>query len=152
MDLPEAPAVNADQDVTYEEANVVCYIAGYICHKIFNKIQHLSLQNKDVLLRCLDDLIDKDSEDAASASAHWVNVVDRGDVNEATYMPFCSMEEEQRQQLQLSRIAELSEGCRKEIEKGLIESDDNDMLFHWCMLTVDIAESDASDFLGMMVH
>ena len=28
--LPEAPAVNADQEITYTEANVVHYIAGYI--------------------------------------------------------------------------------------------------------------------------
>ena len=151
--LPEAPDVNVEQEITYTEANVVRYIAGYICHKIYKNIQHSSLQNKEVLLQCLDGLIAKDGEDAASASAHWVNVVDRGGlvhINEATYMLFCSMEEEVRHHLQLSRIAELSEGCRKQIEKGLLESDD--LLFHWCMLTVDIDDSDASDLLGMIVH
>ena len=66
--LPEAPDVNVEQEITYTEANVVRYITGYICHKIYKNIQHSSLQNKEVLLRCLDGLIAKDGEDAASAS------------------------------------------------------------------------------------
>ena len=41
--LPEAPAVNVEQEITYTEANVVRYIAGYICHKIYKNIQHSSL-------------------------------------------------------------------------------------------------------------
>ena len=70
-----------------KDANVVHYIAGYVCRKVRKNIQESSHLNKDKLLRYLEGLLGDGEE--SSASATWVHLVDRGGlvyVKEETYM------------------------------------------------------------------
>ena len=105
---------NLEQNLTYEDANVVRYVAGYVCRKVREKLSH---ENKGELLKCLESLLG--SEDESSASADWVDVVDRGGllhVRKGTYMLFCAMEEEVREHFRMGKMAEITDGIRELVE------------------------------------
>ena len=98
--------------ISYDDANVIHYVAGYVCRKTHNKIEH--------------------------SSANWVMEVDRGGlwrVQEGTYMLFASMEEEVREHLQ---VGNMKEGFKEEVTIAVSANDD--VLFHWCILTAEVAE------------
>ena len=44
----------------------------------------------------------------------------------------------------------MKDGCRDRITAAVKENDE--VLFHWCMLTAEAAEDDAQEVLVMLVH
>ena len=94
------------ETLTYEDANVVRYIAGYVCRKIRKNIEVSSRSNKQQLLSCVEGLLGDDSD---APSADWVDVVDRGGllhIKEGTYMLFYAVEEEVREHFHLRKISQ----------------------------------------------
>ena len=139
--------------ITYEDANVIRYAAGYICRKVYDKIQKLSQSNKPQLMKCVMELLEEDGAVPFTASADWVNEVDRGGlwhVREGTYMLFSAMEEEVREHFQMSYVRDMKEDCKEKITAAV--KDNDDVLFHWCMLTTETAEDDAQEVLEMLIH
>ena len=132
-------------NITYEDANVVRYIAGYVCCKVRTKIEQSSGTNKAALIKCLEGLLSEEEEDAATASTDWVDVVDRGGllhVKEGTYMLFVAMEEEVREHFRMDKATIMVEGNREHVENAVMDNDD--VLFQWCMLVTDISDTDAA--------
>ena len=125
------------------------YAAGYVCRKIHKSIHRSSKPDQAELLRCvkaLDDDEEAASLSAASLSAAWVNEVDRGGlwhVREGTYMLFVA---EVREHF---RFGASKERCRERLTTALSSNDE--VLFHWCMLTAEIEEIHAQTVLDMLV-
>ena len=59
--------------ITYEDANIVRYIAGYVCRKVRSKIESSLQSNKVELLNCVEILLD--DEEVETPSSDWVAVV-----------------------------------------------------------------------------
>ena len=116
-------------------------------------IHRSSKPDEAELLRCVKALLKgDDDEEAASLSAAWVNEVDRGGlwhVREGTYMLFVAMEEEVREHFRFGALEDSKERCRERLTTALSSNDE--ILFHWCMLTAEIEEIHAQTVLDMLV-
>ena len=147
----ESEASSADP-ITYSDANVIRYAAGYVARKVKEKICKSALPNKPALIKCLMGLLEEEEEEA-SPSADWLNLVDRGGlwrVREGTYMLFCAMEDELRQHLQKRRVQEMTEGFKDGVCRAI--SDNEEVLFHWCMLTCDVDDEIADVVLTRLIN
>ena len=152
--LPVRPPVTSEAAaITCDDANVINYAAGYVCRKIHRSIHRSSKPDQAELLRCVKALLkEDDDEEAASLSAAWVNEVDRGGlwhVREGTYMLFVAMEEEVREHFRFGALEDSKERCRERLTTALSSNDE--VLFHWCMLTAEIEEIHAQTVLDMLV-
>ena len=139
--------------ITYNDANVIRYVAGYVCRKVKKKIGDSSLPNKPALNHCLMGLLENGEEVAATSSADWLDTVDRGGllhVTEGTYMLFCAMEEELRQHLQRRRVQDMTEGFKECICKAITDNDE--VQFYWCMLSPDVDDENADVVLKMVIN
>ena len=119
------PSCSETDSITYEDANVVRYITGYVCRKVQTKIEQSSGTNKAALIKCLEGLLSEEEEDAASPD--WVDVVDRGGllhVKEGTYMLFCVTEEEAREHFRIDKATIMVEGNREQVENAVMDNDD----------------------------
>ena len=77
-----------------------------------------------------------------------VNEVDRGGlwhVQEGTYTLFAAMEEEVREHFQVGAIEVAKEGRREKLTDAV--SNNDDVLFHWCLLTAESEEAHAQTVL-----
>ena len=104
---------------------------------------------KEKLLLCLVDLCDED--EMVSKSADWVHAVHRGGlvhVSENTYMLFERMELLVRSVFNANTVRRMSEGVKKHLHDTIIA--DEDIAFHWCMLTVEVEEAEGAVLLGMI--
>ena len=140
------------EDITYEDANVVRYMAGYVCRKVNTKIANSPFPNKTVLQKCLQGLLQDDGASSASASADWIDAVDRGGlwhVREGTFMLFCAMEEVVREYLHVNNVSGMTEEFKVTVVSAMTESED--VLFHWCMLSAETEEEDAKIVFDMLV-
>ena len=84
------PAVSP---LTYEEANALRYVSGYVCNKLRKKTTKSKLPSKGDLLLCLMELCDED--DDVSSSADWTRTIDRSGlcrVSENTFLVFNQLE------------------------------------------------------------
>ena len=102
------------EDINYEDANVVRYVAGYVYRKVSAKIAKTpKTPNQLQLKKCLKELLQEEGESAATASANWLEAVDRGGlvhVSEGTYMLFCAMKEVVREYLHANKVHHTTEG------------------------------------------
>ena len=65
-------------------------------------------------------------------------------------MLFCAMEEVVRQYLHTNKIGEMTEGFKTTMVSAVTENEV--VLFHWCMLTAETEDEDARVvFFGMLV-
>ena len=68
----------------------------------------------------------------------------------STYMLFCAMEEEFRHHFRLSNMSQLADGLRDEVVASITCNED--VVFHWCMLSSTISNSDGDTLLKMLVE
>ena len=151
--LPLADSTVSDPaSITYDDTNVINYAAGYVCRKIHNNVAHSSNPEKAELMRCIEGLLKaKDDEGEESSSAEWVNEVDRGGlwhVEEGTCMLFAAMEEEVREHFQVGGM-EVGKRYRQRLIDAVCNNED--VLFHWCMLTAESEETHAQTVFEMLV-
>ena len=98
-------------------------------------------------------LLEEEEKEPATASADWVNEVDRGGlwhVREGTYMLFSAMEEEVREHFQMGFVRDMKDGCKERITTAVKSNDE--VLFHWCMLTAESEDKDAQVVLEMLIN
>ena len=139
--------------VSYEDANVIRYIAGYVCRKVNDKIETLSCSEKPNLKKCLTGLLEEEGESAATASVDWTDAVDRGGlwhVREGTYMFFSAMEVEVREYLHINMTQKDTEAVKESVIDAIATSED--VLFHWAMLSAETEEEDAKVVFDMIVN
>ena len=151
--LPTDDTHSVAEDINYEDANVVRYVAGYVYRKVSAKIAKTpKTPNQLQLEKCLKELLQEEGESAATASANWLEAVDRGGlvhVSEGTYMLFCAMEEVVREYLHANKVHHMTEGFKSTVVKAIMENEE--VLFHWCMLTAEAEDKDAEVVFGMLV-
>lgn len=150
--LQQTPCeLTTDKTITYDDANVIRYIAGYVCYKVHKQIKEL-YENRSELLTCLEGLLESEECEEHTASADWMNVIDRGGlvkVKEGTYMLFCAMEEIVCEHYQMGKITKMTDGSREHVETAIMESED--VLFYWCLLTTIVSDSDGALLLERLV-
>ena len=118
------------QPLSYEDVNVIRFAAGYVCRKVYTKVNNSRHPNKEELLSCIMELVERGDVEPSS-STDWVREVDRGGlwhVNESTYMLFCAMEEEFRHHFRLSNMSQLVDGLRDEVVASITCNED--VAFH----------------------
>ena len=141
-----------DQPVTYVDANVVWYTAGYVCRKIKEKLHKKTPPNQQ-MINCIDSLIEGSREEynEVSLSAEWIEMIDRGGlchVKDGTFYLFNAMEEEMREHFRLSRVHQMGEGYKDSVISSIIENEE--VQFHWSVLTSDITTEEANEVLQMI--
>ena len=124
--------------MSYNEANVLRYAAGYVVRHISKKIKK-NLHSEKKLLSCAQQLLKEtqqatDSHDPGTAE-EWTDLVDRGGlwhVHETTFHVFCALEEEMRPHLgALCSETSTAATSRTEFLEKLIGSED--VQFYWCI-------------------
>ena len=149
--------VNTDKELTvetslsYEEANALRYAAGYVCHKVDSKIKASTHPMKDKLILCLMDLCDEDEE--VTNTSDWINAIDRGGlvrISENTFEFFRTMEMVLRCVYNTETVQEMTSATRENLCRLITTNDD--VLFYWCMVTVEVDEEEANTLLEMIVN
>ena len=151
----DAPTVTSTTPITYEEANALRYVAGYVCRKVKQNIESSKHPFKGALLLCMMDMCDED--DDTSSSADWLNAVDRGGlcrVSEATVMLFHEIELLVRKvfnkEIIHSQVTELTCNLKEKVIESALA--DENVQFHWCLITTDIEDDKATILLKMIME
>jgi len=118
-----------------------------------------SLMNKNTssnqhMINCMDRLIKYNKEDIGkvSLSAEWMEMIDRGGlwrVKNGTFYLFNVMEQEVGEQFHLSCVHQMGEGYEDSVISSIVENEE--VLFHWAVLTSDIKTEEANEVLLMMI-
>ena len=145
-------AVSLVAPLTYEKVNALRYVAGYVCQKVKEKIEEAKHVYKAVFLLCLMDLYDEDED--VSESADWVHAVNRGGlhvclIGESTAMLFHEIELVIRRFFHMTGMSEVTTDLRERVKGSVLI--DEDVLFHWSILTTDIQDEKAKILLMMIV-
>ena len=116
------------------EANVICYAAGYTLRTVKKKKEALSHLKEEMAL-CIR--AHEDDMEVEYETVEWVTIIDRGGlwhIKPGTYLLFCAIEEEFCSYLNdiVSGMREISNEVRDAIVSAIIKSDD--VAFYWCML------------------
>ena len=149
--LPSPESSVPSISLTFEEANALRYVAGYVCAKLYKKLKKSSAPNcKDLLAAIVDMMEDEDDDETTSA---WVRAVDRGGlfkVNNRVYAFFVSMESVARNVLQLKNATDIQAGM---ISTKLVTTamQDQDTLLQWSAIEIELADRDKSTLLHMIV-
>ena len=139
------------QPITYEDANVIRFAAGYVCRKVHEKIKKSRQPNRRDLLSCITELLEDEGDIDSTPSTDWIRAIDRGGlwhVKEGTYMLFYAMEEEVGH-FRVARVQEMGNGYSNKVVKSILSSDD--VQFHWCMLSAEMGTREAEVVLEMIV-
>ena len=134
--------------MTREEENALRYVAGYTCRKVCNKIQSSSLENKDDLIICVNDMCGREVNEEGTED--WLNAIDRGGlwhVNDQTYSLFYTLEYLVRAYFAVHAHTAGS----KQALTAILESNE-DVRFQWCMITASIDDKDATELLHRLIE
>ena len=85
--------------ITLDEANVLRYVAGYVCRHLRKKIEASNRPLKEDMVLYLMTMVKDKSEASSGPCEEWTNLVDRGGlwhVQENTHSLFLCLEEEVR--------------------------------------------------------
>ena len=149
--VSQTAAASPVPPLTYEEVNALRYVAGYMCQKVMKNIEASKHAHKGVLLLCLVDLCDEDED--MSESADWVHAVNRGGlclVSETTAVLFHEIELLVRKVFNKEgKLNGITTNLRDKVKESVLE--DENVQFHWCMLTTDIEDDKAKILLTMIV-
>ena len=144
-------ASSTAEEFTYEEANVLRYVAGYVCFKIRKNILSSSHPMKDKILFCLMDLCDED--DAPAYPSDWINAIDRGGlvcVSENTCLLFHSIERVVRRVYNRETMETMTDGVKQRLSDAVLA--DDDVRFYWCLQSVEIGDAEGEVLLKMIVN
>lgn len=128
--IQEANPTNITE-LTYEEANALRYMGGYIIRSLTS-----SLQKDDSMLVGLKLITNLDDDTVPAESEEWMCSIDRGGLVRITdefYQSLCAIEYATHRNLRpdCTRIP-------KSLSAEIIE--DSDVQFNWCIATVGMSE------------
>ena len=102
--------------LSYEEQNVLRYVAGYVCRKVRTKLETSTLPSKDeMIIICIMEMSEDEEGDGGTETR--TNLVDRGGLwhtNNQTYRLFVAMEYSIHQCLTMA-TASKQEGARSHL-------------------------------------
>ena len=154
--IPDRRSATNETNITYNEANVLRYAAGYVVRQTVKKIKKMNHKSEKELLCCVSKLIKGGKENVDNEShlfsEEWTALVDRGGlwyVHETTFHLFCAFEKEVRRHvtaLHSTNPSPLSEFLEKLLRH-------EDVQFYWCIATADfeIEDIDLQDLLLRMI-
>ena len=135
-------------EMSYNEANVVRYAAGYVIRHVSKKIKKKNHPSEKELLCCAQQLL-KGGQQATDSidpgtTEDWTDLVDRGGlwhIRETTFHVFCALEEETRPYVgalcsQISTAATI----RNEFLDKLVGNED--VQFYWCIAAANFDTED----------
>ncbi len=99
--------------LTYQEENILRYIAGYVCRRVKMKLESPKRKGKDAMILCIMEL--SGDEDDERGTEDWTNILDRGGlwhISDAAYSLFYSIEEEVRSLLKPRKASQMDEGTK----------------------------------------
>ena len=143
-----------ETSLDYQERNALRYTVGYVLNSLLKKLQR-SKKREVELIMYVHKLIEEETDEEAVQeldSKEWVNSVDRGGlvhVSDLMYSLFVELE------LVLRHHINSQQACRdfnlSAVAAAMIE--DEDVLFYWSMLSVELQEEATSKkLLYMMVE
>ena len=146
------------QEMSYDEANVLMYAAGYVVRHT-SKIKKKNLHSGKELLSSAQQLLKVSQQatnrDDPGTAKEWTELVDRGGlwhVRETTFHVFCALEEETRPHLgALCSETSTAPTFHTEFFEKLIASED--VQFFWCIAAADfnIVDMDVHDALPSLI-
>ena len=75
----DSPAAASDSSsLSFEKANSIRYVAGYVYSKLYKKLKKSTQSNKEDLCQGIVDMIEEEQQEESDASATWINIIDRG--------------------------------------------------------------------------
>ena len=147
----------SQQDIAYEDANAIRYVAGYVCRKVKSSLKQKSQSPRtEELLWAMWDLVeDVEPEDDKEKefSVEWIRTIDRGGllrVNNDTYLSFAAMESVIQRYLTIDRANKLPRGFQHELLQKVLTNDS--VQFHWSFVSADMSEEIAKDLLERLAN
>ena len=140
--------------LTREEENALRYVAGHVIRKIRNNLEHSSDSSKDDMILCIMEMYG-DEWDEERGTEDWTNAIDRGGlwhISDQAYGLFYAIEEEVRTHFKPAAASKL---CEEKCQSPSVASavlNNEDVLFHWCMLAAGTDDADANKLLKMIVE
>lgn len=149
---------SAVAEPTVIEHNALRYAAGYVPRALAAKISRSSHPYKDSYLQCLSNMGKKgecctsNSDSIQAFTKQWLSAVNRGGlffVTDEVYLLFFEMEMKMRKHLH--ELISEKHINKKAVIEGI--ASDDDVLFHWCLVSTDIDDEAASqELLGKIVE
>ena len=63
--------------LSHKEKNAVCYVAGYVCRKVHDRLKQLGSPGKEAMMLCLYDMNDNDIDEENHTDA-CLRMINRG--------------------------------------------------------------------------
>ena len=104
------------------------------------------------VIECIDELVDHESEGGSDSTSQWTQLASRGGlvhVKDSTYRVFHAMELVVRQYFQRRHVTTLTTGTKVEMVGSITINED--VVFFWCLASVDMDTSTANQLLHAMV-
>ncbi len=139
--------------LSYTEVNALRYVAGYTVQAVWKKVGKSAHPSKEDLVDFLSELVGEDGDESSSSNSEdWLNAVDRGGllhVKDGVYDFFRAVEMKLREYLRVQDARRMTHGIKEQLLTALVT--DEDVLFYWCMLTVELEDNDADSALKHLV-
>lgn len=127
-----------------EEDNAIRYVSGYVATKLIRKYSRIDSEKAAQFIECLTSM-GKIVHDTASLkfTSEWIRSIDRGGllhVNDSAFQFFRAIEI--RIQWSLPQHLINTTSNKDSLIKAVM--DDEDIQFHWCMISTDIVDQEDS--------
>ena len=138
---PTAPK----KSLTHDEQNIVRYAGGYVAQRLLSKYKKEDSEKAAGFVECLSHMaMDGNETSLMDYTKEWTKKINRGglfELSDNTFQLFQAIELALCQRL----VTHLRDECSE--DKGTIINSvahDEDVLFHWSMSSIDIAEESHS--------
>jgi len=147
---PESTAKSKVDSISPDELNVLCYACGYVARKLLKCYEKKHGDIAQQYVTCLSEMaVDGDGDDLLGYTKHWLALVNRGGLfplNDETFRFFVEIEMCVRTYLPEQLLKPNNERDFTENVHYKVFCDE-DVQFHWTLLSHHIQDSESSDVL-----
>ncbi len=150
--VKESPwkSTSQDEDISEDEQNIIMYVCGYVPVALKRRYEKRKGEKYASFVQCLLHMSIGAFEDSFYDYARkWFEIVNRGgtfEVSDSTYQFFLVLEKKTRHALK----SYLHTGDDQKFVVDKIMADEN-IIFYWSMLSVDLDEADCKEILKDVV-
>ena len=134
-----------------DEENAIRYASGYVAMKLLKHYKTGKGAKARQYVDCLSNMaVVSDNQSYYAYTKEWTSIASRGglfEINDTCFLFFRSVE--LKTQLCLPQL--LNQQSTKEAVMKSVEEDDN-VQFHWCMLSVDIVDEHTQELLKHIIE
>ena len=135
-----------------DEENALRYAAGYVPYRLLRRYEKSSNEKSQQFVECLGNMAVAGSETGLlDYTKEWIERINRGGlfpINDETFQFFCILEACVRSQLVKALLPSTSETRLTVISTAM---ENEEVLFHWSMIAVDIDEEHTNELLQEIV-